>query len=246
MKKKLLVAIMACAFGLGTANAAIIVSDTFSYADGSLVPNGGWASHSGNLGTMLVSSGTVVIQQDGSASEDANLAFAPVSGNIYYGIDFSVTAAGPITGGDYEYFAHFKDAGFGFAGRLDAVEALGGGDYSVGIASDESTADATWPTDLSFGTTYRAVVRYDQDANIAELWIDAVVATDPSILGEDRLDPGDEVVSFALRQSFSSLGEVVVVDNLCVGSTFDDVARGCDTVAVEESTWGDVKSLFNK
>jgi len=245
MKTRMLAAIAVCAFGFGSANAAEIVHDNFNYADGALVPNGGWASHSGNLGTLLVSSGQAVIQMNGSASEDANLAFAPVAGMIYYGIDFSVTADS-VSGGDYEYFAHFKDSGFGFAGRLDVVEALGGGDYSVGIASDESTADTIWPTDLVFGTTYRAVVRYDQAQNIAELWIDATLPGDQSILGEDRADPGDTIESFALRQSFSSSAEVVVTDNLCVGTTFADVVTPCtDTVAVEEKTWSGVKSLYD-
>jgi hypothetical protein len=245
MKTRVLVAIAVCAFGFGSANAAEIMHDNFNYADGSLVPNGGWANHSGTPGDLLVASGKVVVEH-GLPSEDANVAFTAVAGNIYYGIDFSVTAAGPITGTDHEYFAHFKDdTTFNFAARLDVVVPSGGGDYSVGIASDESTADATWATDLTFGVTYRAVVRYDQDANIAELWIDAALETDTSILGEDRADPGDVVSSFALRQSDSDLNETVLVDNLCVGTTFADVVAPCtDTVSVESSTWSSVKSLY--
>ena len=206
----------------GLAFGQVIAFDNFDYANGSLVPNGGWATHSGTPGDLLVASGQVVVQH-GTPSEDANLGFAAVSGIIFFGIDFSVASGGQITGGDYEYFAHFRE-GFNFSGRLDVVQALGGGDFSVGIASDESTADAIWATDLTFGTTYRAVVGYDQDANIAQLWIDAAVSSDTSIMGEDRTDPGDTVVSFALRQSDSSLNETVFVDGLVVGQSFDDVA----------------------
>jgi len=114
----------------------------------------------------------------------------------------------------------------------------------VGIATTAGTADATWATDLTFGTTYRAVVRYDQDANIAELWIDAVLETDTSILGADETDPGDAVDSFALRQSDSNLNETVYVDNLCVGTTFADVVNPCEPVSVESKTWGQIKSLY--
>jgi len=201
----------------------VITFDNFNYPDGPLVGNGGWTNHSGTAGDLLVSSGQVVVQH-GTPSEDANLAFSPVSGNIYYGLDFSVSSSGQILGTDNEYFAHFRD-GNNFAARLDVVPALNGGDFTVGIASDESTADSIWTTDLVFGTTYRAVVRYDQDLNIAELWIDAVTSSDTSILGEDRADPGDSVVSFALRQSDSDLNETVFVDGLVVGTTFEDVVR---------------------
>ena len=69
------------------------------------------------------------------------------------------------------------------------------------------------------------MVRYDQDANIAELWIDAAMSSDTSILGEDRADPGDTVDEFALRQSDSDLNETVLVDGLVIGMTFDDVVN---------------------
>lgn len=208
-----------------TAYGQVIAFDNFDYADGSLVPNGGWANHSGNAGDLLVSGGQVVVQH-GTPSEDAHMGFSGVSGNVFYGIDFSVNASGNITGTDHEYFAHFRQSGTNnFSARLDVVAGTSGGNYTVGIASDESTADAIWATDLRFGVTYRAVVRYDQDANIAELWIDASLSSDSSILGEDRPDPGDPVDQFSLRQSDSDLNETVTVDGLVIGNSFDDVAN---------------------
>ena len=201
----------------------VLVSDDFSYSDGSLVGNGTWANHSGTAGDLLVSSGQVVVQH-GTPSEDANLPFAAVSGNVYYALDFSVDDLGaPYSAGtDFEYFAHFIIPPSTFSARLSIVAPNGGGDYTVGIASDESTEDATWGTDLTFGTTYRATVRYDQDANIAELWIDATLESDTSILGEDRADPGDTVTGLALRQSDSSENETVRVDNVIVAQSFGE------------------------
>jgi len=204
----------------------VIVSEDFNYPDGSLVPNGSWVNHSGNAGDLLVSSGLAVVQH-GTPSEDANLPFTAISGNIYYALDFSVDDLGApysSAGTDYEYFVHFKE-GNNFSARLDIVPPTGSGDFSVGIASDESTADAVWATDLTFGVTYRAVVRYDQDNNIAELWIDASASTDTSILGEDRANPGDAIVEFALRQSDSDENETIRVDNVVVGETFEDVVN---------------------
>lgn len=195
--------------------------DDFTYADGSLVPNGGWMNNGGTAGDLLVSGGQAVVQH-GVPSEDVIIPFTPVSGKIYFGLDFSVVdPGGPIAGGDYEYFAHLKDDGFGFRARLDIVPAAAG-DFTVGISTGTSTAQATWATDLSYGTTYRAIVMYDQDANIAQLWIDANIEADTSILGTDDADPGDVMEAFALRQSDSSLNETVFIDNLVVSQNFID------------------------
>ena len=208
----------------------VIGQEGFAYPNGSLVPNGGWANTTGTAGDFLVSSGQAVVQH-GTPSEDVNLAFTPVSGNIYYALDFSVDDLGAPydptndAGGntdDFEYFAHFIQA-FNFSARLDIVPPTGAGDYSVGIASDQSTADAVWATDLTYGVTYRVIVRYDQDNNIAELWIDASVQGDTSIMGADQPDPGDAVAGFSLRQSDSSENETVRVDNLMIGQSFNDV-----------------------
>ncbi|WP_299127468.1 T9SS type A sorting domain-containing protein [uncultured Winogradskyella sp.] len=199
------------------------VIENFDYSDGSLTSNPNWDNFSGTDGDLLVASGQAVVQH-GTPSEDASIAFDAVAGDIYYAFDFTVVDPGaPIAGEDYEYFALLKDDAFAFAARLDIVEAnTSGNDFTVGIASDESTADAIWATDLSFDTTYRATVRYNQDSNIAELWIDASSSSDTSILGEDRDDPGITITQFALRQSDSSLNESVLVDNLVVSSNFNE------------------------
>jgi Secretion system C-terminal sorting domain len=213
--------------------AQVIIGEEFNYADGSLVGNGAWASHSGTAGDLMVVGGQVLVQH-GTPSEDANIAFTSVAGVIYYALDFTVIDPGlPISGGDYEYFAHFKDAGFNFSARLDIVAPTAAGDFSVGIASDDSTADAIWATDLTYGVTYRATVMYNQTTNQAQLWIDATVEGDTSILGADQPDPGDVVVQFALRQSDSSNNEGILVDNVKVGTTFNATVLGVNDNKIE-------------
>ena len=123
----LLVALLITSLSFGQ----VIASDGFAYPDGSLVPNGGWANHSGTAGDLMVSSGQVLVQH-GTPSEDANLSFTSISGNVYFAFDFSVIDLGnPFSGTDNEYFAHFKDAGNGFAARLDIVPPTGGGDFQL-------------------------------------------------------------------------------------------------------------------
>lgn len=200
----------------------ILAEDHFAYADGSLVPNGGWANHSGTMGDLLVASGVAVVEH-GTPSEDANLAFTPTAGTLYYGFTFSVDDLGsPYSGTDNEYFIHFR-TGTAFSARVDVVPPTGAGDFSIGIASDDAVADAIWATDLTFGTTYKVVVRYDQVSNIATLWVDPTSEASTSITGDDQPDPGDSVDSIALRQSDSSENETVRVDDVVVGTDFDSV-----------------------
>jgi Secretion system C-terminal sorting domain len=214
----------------------VIIGEEFNYADGSLVGNGAWANHSGTLGDLLVSLGQVVVQH-GTPSEDANLGFTAVAGSIYYALDFSVDDLGApysAAGTDFEYFAHFKVSGTNnFSARLSIVPPSSTGDFSVGIASDESTEDATWATDLTFGVTYRATVMYNQVTNQAQLWIDATGPGDTSIMGEDRPDPGDAVDEIALRQSDSDENETVRVDNVKVGTTFNATVLGVKDNQIE-------------
>ena len=212
-----------CALSFGQ----VLVSDDFTYADGPLVLNPGWANHSGTAETLLVSSGQAVLLMDNTASEDANLAFTPVTGIIYFGLSFTVTAPGAYVGGDDEYFAHFKDSGFGFKGRIDVVAPTGGGDYTIGLATSSSTAEVSWATDLTFGQTYRATVEYDQDNDIARLWIDASSSSDTSISGTAAGGPAS-MEAVAIRQSCSATDEVITVDNLIVAQSFNETLSSND------------------
>jgi len=195
----------------------VLVAEGFDYPDGSLVPNGGWAREGGTAGDFQVTSGQAVIQH-GAPSEDVKLAFSAVTGDVYAGFNFSVDDLGaPYSGGtDFEYFAHLD-----FKARMDIIAPSGGGDFSVGISSVNSTAQATWGTDLSFGTTYRAIMKFDQVTGTAQLWIAPSVSSDTSISG--AASSPFTVSEFELRQSDSSENETVRVDDLMVGQTFDDV-----------------------
>jgi hypothetical protein len=245
LKKSLLLTVSVLLIA-GVAIAAIVASDDFSYPDGSLVGNGTWFNHSGNAGDLLVSGGQAVVTH-GAPSEDVNLPFLATAGpNVFFSFDFSVDDLGaPYSGSDFEYFAHFKDDGFGFRGRMDVQAPNGAGDYTVGISSIGSTADAIYPIDLTYGVTYNVIVQYDQTGNFAQLWIDASTDTDLSIIGTDQPDPGTIITGFALRQSDSDMNETVRVDNLVIS---DDCASvfpsGCGPVAVEGESWGSVKSMF--
>lgn len=243
--KKSLMLVMAMLLVAAGANAAVIASDTFSYPDGPLVGNSTWFNHSGTEGDLLVFNGQAVVEH-GVPSEDATLPLAlPNGGDVYFAFDFSVDDIGaPYAGTDFEYFAHFKDDGFNFRARFDVQAPTAAGDYTVGISSIGSTADATWPVDLTYGVVYRVIARYNQDTNIAQMWIDASIDSDLSIMGDDESDPGTVITGFALRQSDSDENETIRVDNLVIGDSCQDVFDSCEPVAVENSSWGTLKSLY--
>ena len=224
MKKNIAAVLISLCVGTSSW-ATLIAFDNFDYPDGSLVGNGGWIAHSGTPGDLLVSSGQVVVQH-GTPSEDANIGFAPVAGNVYFGFDFSLddlTAPVASAGGtDFEYFVNLRTGGGGFSARVDVVAPTGSGDFSVGIATADSTADSIWATDLNFDTTYRAILRYDQTLGESELWINATVSGDTSIMGD--MAAAVSIAQFAFRQSDSTENETVRVDSLVIGTTFEDVA----------------------
>jgi hypothetical protein len=197
-------------------------NDNFSYSNGSLISASSWSTFSGTEGDLIVTDGQALVQH-GTPSEDASVAFNSVVGSIYYAFDFTVNAAEPISGGDYEYFAVLKDDGFNYRGKLDIVNAnTEGNDFTVGISTTGSIAETVWASDLSFGNTYRATVKFDQDSNIAQLWIDASSESDTSISGDDETDPGTTITQFGLRQSDSSVNESILVDNLNIAQTFNE------------------------
>ncbi|BAO75909.1 hypothetical protein WPG_1679 [Winogradskyella sp. PG-2] len=201
----------------------LIATETFSYPDGPLLGNSTWTNHSGPNGNLLVISGQAAISH--ASSEDINLPFGAVPGNIYFAFDMTVQDPGnPITGTDNEYFAHFKDSGSGFFARVDLSEPLNGGDYVIGISTISTEADVTWPTDLTYGTTYRVTVKFDQDEIVSELWLDASTETDSSIIANDAPGTNAGIVSFALRQSDSADDETILIDNLKVAQSFNETS----------------------
>lgn len=203
-----------------------IFSDTFSYPDGILYLSGPWLSHSGTAGQMLVTNGTAQISRFNG--EDVNTGsgftggspFAPASGTVLYA-GFTITLEQlPTSAGNY--FAHFKDNGTGFAGKLYVNTAgAAAGTYRVGIANTANSASVQYPNDLATNTTYLVVARYNVATGESALWVNPTSAVSSPVLATDT--PGTITVSqYALRED-SSMG-VIYLDNLKVGTSMADVA----------------------
>lgn len=207
-------------FSVKLPDPSLPISDDFDYPDGDLISSTVNWSDIGGTGVINVNNGKAIINH--LVYKAASTAFTSSEGSIYYAFDFIVNDPGsPISGNDYEYFAIFKNNSYDYRARLDIVEAnTAGNDFSVGISTKSSTADVIWGSDLTFGTSYRATVKYNQISNIAQLWINANEETDTSVTGTDEDDPGTTITQFAFRQSNTSSNETISIDNLVVAQSF--------------------------
>lgn len=205
-----------------TMNAAVLVNEDFSYADGDLTTVGApdWTAHSGATGTLLqVSGGAAVITHGGGSREDANIGFGAIGGPglLTASFDLVVSDDAPIVGSDFEYFAHFfSDGAFDFRSRTDIVEPTAGGDFALGIATTSSTADSTTSIDFSFDTVIPVEITLNFDG--AEI-VSTLTAGGETITGTTVTEDASSLSQFALRASGSSSNETVTVDNLVIDFT---------------------------
>lgn len=239
MKKPLITALLLAA-GFTTANAQVLLYETFTYPDGNItnVSGGLWKVHSGTSGDSLVSGNRY--QVFGTRADDVNRTFtggATNSGVIFAAWTLNMSSLPVNSNG--QYFAHFKDSGNIFHGRVYAVTGVNGlvanwnvapGFYRIGVAN--AAADGTgligtgpnrvFPQDLALNVDYQIVVEYDP-AQGGQVWVNPEFATDPNtgFSSDTSAASTNGVSAYAFRQS-TGQGQQKV-DNLVVGYTFNDV-----------------------
>ncbi|HVT30935.1 MAG TPA: hypothetical protein VHE81_23215, partial [Lacipirellulaceae bacterium] len=209
------------------ANGSMLVSDSFSYSDGNLVPNdppigGAWNAHSGAGSVAVqVSSGTIGLAQGSGSREDVNVpfegGFAAGAGSVLYS-GFDLTVPDPGTTITSTYFAHFLQGTSNFTSRLWVTTPSTIG-YRLALSNDSALDldGEAYSGDLVFGTTYRVVTKYDFDNQNGEMWINPVDESSPSFAATD---PGfsDAVNAYAFRQAAGNTNQTI--DNLYVSTTF--------------------------
>lgn len=226
-------AAIACSCLASSASAALFYNETFSYPDGNLVGNGGWANHSGTGTFIQVSSGTVSTTSGSGSREDANRTTGSTlgQGETWYA-GFDLTEIAPAAALTEEYFAHFLQGTSNFTARTYITTPTAGGDYTLGIVGGSNTPPVKWGTDLTFGTKYRVVVSYTLDPDndpmtqdsFAKLWVNPVNEASTSITKVANFS--NAVTAFALRQGSATAAGTQVIDNLAVATTFDEALTG--------------------
>lgn len=233
--------------GIGQADAATLLAEGFSYPDGQLtastpasnspvnVSGGLWVAHSGDTFTdnIDVLGGQAVLDNPGS--EDANRSIGGVIGAadiVYYAAKFTVNSTGQNNDVNDDYFIHLKDSGNGFVARV-SINDTATGDYQLGIQSGSSFAlsGALSGIDLSFGTEYLVVVKWDNGTGTASAWLNPSAESDPSFGGvADASRIGSAMEAIALRQDFFTTAGVdsntILVNGIGVATTFDEAVAG--------------------
>jgi hypothetical protein len=223
MKPSLLGLITTAALSF-SALAEPLLTEAFSYPEGPLVSGaaGAWISHSGTADQVDVVAGALQLTE--AEGEDVSVrlpgeAYTAAGGTpLFARFTFTLVGLPAGTGG---YFAHFRDLGNGFRGRV-FVSSVGAapGAYRLGVGYAGNAANY-FPTDLATNTPYTALLKLDLAAGTAALWLEPTAEADPSVVSSDA-GSAIAVSTFAFRQSTSSgngMGRLQV-DDLKVATTF--------------------------
>lgn len=225
-----------------------LLSETFSYANGNLVPNGGWATHSGTGTDIQVVSGAANGNMSNAPDDNRTFTSQPITAKTY--VCFKCTIGAPSGTPSTNYFLHLKDATTtNFIAKV--FVAPQGTSFAFGVSVISSTVPVVWPTALNYGQEYYVVLEYDPTAGFAGnalLWVNPVTESDTHITATSTSGSNQTVSAVALRQSNSitpagSTLWTYTVDDLGVGTTFADACVS-GPVPTTNSTWGHIKTLY--
>lgn len=212
-------------------------------------PGGTWVGHDDpGSHPALVSGGKAVLNQffGGGGHEDVSVPIGVQDAGalLFARFDFMLPSSTNLTGDPLGlnrgsdpptpldsnglYFAHFKsdEPTTQFRARTGIVQPTSGGDFGLAInANGQNLGDGvTWATDLSFDTTYRAVISWDGTTGESKLWLDPTEELSTSI-SHTVVPFGQQMEAFALRQNNDYDGQQII-DDLVVATTFAEALAG--------------------
>jgi hypothetical protein len=232
-------ALMLMTVTAGSAPAAVLFQDTFSYSDGNLVGQGPWIVKStANPSHPINVSGNKAALA--GAGDDVQAAISPIisfdpvqnpavaSGfSFYEAADVTVTTA---RSGDYVFHTSGGPTSSSFQGRLYVQSSGAGFVFGVGVTSE---TPAYGSDVLNLGQAYRVVLRYDVvpggNNDAVRLYVDPAGEIEPSAFYVSKTQvatSGDASALGAvnLRQGANATGPDVTVDDLVIADTFASAA----------------------
>jgi hypothetical protein len=240
-----------------SAQATVLLSEGFNYVNGNLVPNGGWATYSGAGTDIQVVSGRATGGAIGNPAIDDHRLFPaqPLTSKTYACFEVTIPA---FTGAPKAiYFAELKDGGAAaLVSRVYVLPISGGWTFGISHSSTSTTVGVVpWSSStLSFDTPYQLVINYDPVALSSTLWVNPVNEFSTSVSITNTAAAAVAVSGFGLRQSNAAstlppspsyAGTAdwnFSVDNLGVGTTFDDACF--QVTPTNRSTWGQLKVIY--
>ena len=264
-----------------------VLYEDFNYATPSYIGgNGAAGTNSNNWTTHSVTSGqtTTIDIQDGNltylglagstgnmafipgtnstVSRDINRAFTTTATILYYSALINILDNTQLST-TFDYFFSFGTSSgssvTGLPARLHIKSVNSGANFRLGIQNSTggTPTQTEYPTDLSFGTTYLVVVKYDLNGtspDIASLWIN------PSSLGGST-EPDGAVVNSSGTTGQTGFASICIrngsgtpkanIDEIRVGQTWVDVTPASTTIDITAPTFttnigdGDIDVAIN-
>jgi hypothetical protein len=243
----------------GTASAANIFTDSFSYPDGGLVAGSGgnWLNYSGAAVDVQVVSGKAVGGGPTNPANDDHRLFPAQLIDVTTYACFTATISDPGAAPKPIYFAELKDGGA--ANLVSRVYFLpqAGNAFTFGISHSSTSATVgvtPWTTPLAYGVPYNIVISYDPVNHSSTLWVNPANQASPSVTDVNPAIAALAVSGFGLRQSnaastlppsppYVGSGDPVwTVDDVGVGTTFADACGG--VTPTQSPTWGHIKTIY--
>ena len=234
-----------------------LLSEGFSYPAGNLAGNGGWTTFSGAGTDVQVVSGRAVGLGPNAIDDHAAFAIQPLTTKTY--ACFTVRIPAVVGAPKPIYFFALKDATVSnFVSRV-YVLALPGGGWTFGLSHSSTSTTVgvvPWGSALSYDTDYTVAINYDPVAKSSAMWVNPVNEASTSVSIINTAIPANAMSTVALRQSASAstlpaspsyAGTAdwgFSVDNLGVGTTFDDACASGPT-PTNKSTWGELKTIYS-
>jgi len=251
-----LLALCLAAIVAAPAMATSLLSETFTYADGNLVPNGGWANFSGAATDVQIVSNRAVGLGPNANDDHVFFAAQPLTSKTYacFTVKIPAIAAAPKP----IYFLALKDGGTAaFVSRVYVLPISGGFTFGLSHSSTSATVGVVaWSAStLLYDHDYNIVINYDPVAKSSTMWVDPANESSPSVSITNSAATSIAVQTVALRQSASAatlptspayVGTAdwgFSVDNLGVGTSYIDACTA-GTIAVTPSTWTNMKALY--
>ena len=252
-----LLALAALAALATSAFATVLMSDAFTYPNGNLTPNGGWANYSGAGTDIQISSGRVLGSHANAPDDHKLFAAQPLTAKTYACFDVIIP---PVAGAPKPvYFAELKDGGATLlVSRVYVLPVSGGFTFGISHSSTSATVGVTpWSTStLLYSHKYNLVINYDPNTHSSKLWVDPVTESSTNVTDINSAIAAVAVSGFGFRQSstastlpaspaYSGTVDITYsVDNLGVGTTFDDSCIQYRLTPTTKSTWGELKAIY--
>lgn len=238
--KKIAALLICSLFTAISMRADLLFSDNLNYPDGLIETDGQWYCYSPTVPHQdaFVTNDLLILDQanfDSVAAPTNN--FSPAGSIVYASFTINVGTLPTYKG---TFFSSFKGSTNVYIANIfiATTNTTVPGTYQLGIGNAATSVTTPgvelFPLDLATGITYQVVFSYDENAEIAQLWVNPASSSDTSVEADDSVTNSDEANIAISQIAFSQyFGQgVEAIGNILVGDNFSDVVTNPPQVPV--------------